>query len=122
MDMREEKILLEKIGKERPFKVPDGYFSDFNRQMADLLPEKKKMFVMRRRPVQLRYMRPAIAAACIVAAVSVAGIFSFNREGDKEQHVADHYTHPVQYYTIDEMADYAMLDNEEIYNYVISEQ
>lgn len=38
--MKEENDLLKKIGKENPFKVPDGYFDQFTTQLMDKLPDK----------------------------------------------------------------------------------
>ena len=40
--MNVEDNLMKKIGKENPFKVPDGYFEQFASSMMDKLPEKEK--------------------------------------------------------------------------------
>ena len=37
---KEETNLLNRCGKENPFKVPEGYFENFAVQMMDQLPEK----------------------------------------------------------------------------------
>ena len=37
---KEETNLLNRCGKENPFKVPEGYFENFAMQMMDQLPEK----------------------------------------------------------------------------------
>lgn len=121
MNMKEEKILLGRIGNDRPFKVPEGYFADFNRQIMDKLPEKQSCTVPCHRPVVLRYFRRVAAAACFVAFAFGAGILYFNGN-DTERHVSELQQQPAMDYTIDEMVDYAMLDNEQIYNYVIDEQ
>ena len=39
-DMKEEKELFQKIGKENPFKVPEGYFENLTQQVMERLPEK----------------------------------------------------------------------------------
>ena len=36
---QEESPLLTKLGRDAGFKTPTGYFDDFNRRMADMLPE-----------------------------------------------------------------------------------
>lgn len=37
---KEETNLLNRCGKENPFKVPEGYFENFAEQLMDKLPEK----------------------------------------------------------------------------------
>ena len=37
--MKDDKDLMAKCGKERPFKVPDGYFEHFHEQLMSQLPE-----------------------------------------------------------------------------------
>ena len=39
--MKEEKYLIEKCGKENPFKTPEGYFENFTRNIMEQLPEKE---------------------------------------------------------------------------------
>ena len=41
--MKEEDILLKKIGKEHSFKVPEGYFENLTSEVMDKLPEKEKV-------------------------------------------------------------------------------
>ena len=36
---REDSTILNKYGKNPGFKVPENYFDDFNRRMADMLPD-----------------------------------------------------------------------------------
>ena len=36
---REDSTLLNKYGKDSGFKVPENYFADFNKRMADMLPD-----------------------------------------------------------------------------------
>ncbi len=36
---REDSTLLNKYGKDPGFKVPENYFADFNKRMADMLPD-----------------------------------------------------------------------------------
>lgn len=37
--MKDEKELMARCGKERPFKVPEGYFEHFHEQLMSNLPE-----------------------------------------------------------------------------------
>ena len=41
--MKEEDILLKKLGKENSFKVPDGYFENLTSEVMNKLPEKEKV-------------------------------------------------------------------------------
>ncbi len=36
---KEDSTILTKYGKDPGFKVPDNYFADFNKRMADMLPD-----------------------------------------------------------------------------------
>ena len=48
--MKEEDILLKKLGKENSFKVPDGYFENLTSEVMNKLPEKEKV-VFKEEPV-----------------------------------------------------------------------
>ena len=37
--MKDDKDLMARCGKERPFKVPEGYFEHFHEQLMESLPE-----------------------------------------------------------------------------------
>jgi hypothetical protein len=39
--MKEEKLLLEKMGRHEPFTVPDGYFDSLTERVMSRLPEKE---------------------------------------------------------------------------------
>ncbi len=41
--MKEEDILLKKLGKENSFKVPEGYFENFTSEVMKKLPEKEAL-------------------------------------------------------------------------------
>ena len=38
--MKQDSDILDKIGREPGFKVPEGYFENFARQMAENLPDR----------------------------------------------------------------------------------
>ena len=40
--MKEEDILLKKLGKENSFKGPDGYFENLTSEVMNKLPEKER--------------------------------------------------------------------------------
>ena len=107
----EEKIISEKMGHRNPFSVPEGYFDQLAQRVADRLPEEH--------PAARTFrLRPLYYAAASVVALLVVGTVAYTRLADDEQQtllssvtetttVADDY--------LDEAADYAMIDNHDIY-------
>ena len=121
--MYEEDYLNSKLGKNNPFTVPEGYFEQLTAQVMEKLPEKpvaKKAVIKRLRPW-------LYAAACVCIGVFIAGI-AFNNNNDevrKQMQMATAEQEYVEsYYSdsyIDEEADYAMVDNQDIYAYLLAE-
>ena len=125
----EEKYIREKMGTRNPFTVPDGYFEHLSQQIIDRLPadvgadsvparEEPAEARIVRKPAIVRYLRPLLyAAACAVLAIAVGTFYRNVGTADTEQLVA-HQQEPVTTYSdtyMEDMADYAMLDNEDIY-------
>lgn len=116
--MEEEKYLIERVGKENPFRVPEGYFDTLTVQVmarVDASPqpapsvEKKKAKLVRLRPIHY-----AVAASVCALFISVAAYVSFNSssvDSAVQQTVAQQET----YDSFDAAADYMMVDNEAIY-------
>lgn len=103
----EERHILEAFGRQNPFGVPEGYFDRLPARIMDHLPETNG----RSRRVQLR--RVFLAAACC-AGIAVLGIgYYFSQEVAEKPAIASVEANTDTY--IDEMADYAMIDNAEIY-------
>ena len=79
--MKEEKFLIERVGKQNPFKVPEGYFDTLTSQvMAKVDAEKGAQIVEIRKVKKAKsvWLRPLLyAAACgCVLFVSVASYLS----------------------------------------------
>lgn len=120
----EEEYLRQKIGSKNPFTVPEGYFEQLTKQVMQRLPEQKPA-----RKATIKSLRPWLyAAACIcVAAFTAAMLLSGNNtENSTQQQMAA--TEQVQdntiYYSdnyIDAEADYAMVDNLEIYSCLLAD-
>ena len=67
----EEKIRL-KIGTENPFKVPEGYFEDFQQRLLSSLPERASLEIKKPARVSLwRTARPWMSAAALLAGVII---------------------------------------------------
>ena len=104
----EEQVLREKMGSRNPFTVPEGYFDQLANDVIQQLPE-------RRQKSRIVALRPWLyAAASVVVAVVMAISFLFNQKDTQEQ-TADNAADNTY---IEEVADYAMFDNAEIYAYL----
>ena len=116
--MNEEKYLIERVGKENPFRVPEGYFDTLKAEVmarvdASPLPaipaEKKKAKVVRLRPIYY-----AVAASVCALFISVAAYVSFDRSS-VDPTVQQAVAQQDPYDSFDAAADYIMVDNEAIY-------
>ena len=118
---QEEKILMEQFGRQNPFRVPEGYFDSLTERVMTQLPERDMTQQPARKPksriVALRHW--FYAAACIDV-MAVMGITYYFHQTEPIQQVATNEISapaPDNSY-VDEAADYAMLDNVEIYAYL----
>lgn len=122
-----EKYIDERFGRTNPFRVPDGYFDDFAKRLMERLPDterKAKVVTMRR-----RWMNAAIAvAATVCIAIFGAAVYfpHADNTANKQQQLAtasttaqDNTTTSDSY--VDQVVDYTMMDNSDIYAYLASE-
>ena len=130
MEHNDELYLKQTVGNRNPFRVPDGYFDQLTQQVMQQLPEREETVAKqlsissqpRARKVQ---MRPWLyAAACSVLALAMGVSYYFMQSQatstDATPMAAAAPAAPATYTTsdnsyIDEVADYVMLDNTEIY-------
>nr|WP_294077316.1 hypothetical protein [Prevotella sp. UBA5379] len=115
---KKEEFIKKKFGKKQPFRVPDGYFDDFSgRLMARLAAQNKPVPMVcslssRRRAARKHFIwRASLIAASILAAVFSLNLI-FSRKDARPVQTAQK---PAQSITVDQAADYAMMDNEDIY-------
>jgi hypothetical protein len=120
----EERYIKEKIGDKSPFRVPEDYFDQLASRVMSQLPEQqelsKKSMQQPRRQARLVALRPWLyAAACVIAIVVLTLTLHFHQRVAEplEQPMAAVST-PVDDEYIDDVADYVMLDNTEIYAYL----
>ena len=98
--IEEEKYLRETVGQQNAFRVPEGYFEQFTAQVMEQLPEQQK--------ARTTTLRPWLyAAACTVVAMVMGVTYYWHQES------ADDMMADGSYY--EEVADYAMIDNIDIY-------
>jgi hypothetical protein len=120
--IKEEKYLVDRFGKKQPFSVPEGYFDQFASQFMEQLPEREEEAVVVRLDSHSRWstIRRWSVAACLAIALAGAGMWAFQGESPKATGAADASQLASSNYNtaIDQAADYAMMDNGDIYAYV----
>lgn len=120
--MTDEEKIRKIIGTENPFKVPEGYFEDFQQRLMSSLPERfpaEKTAVH----IPLRRKRPfwASAAAALVGVVVLfASLRTFDRQGNDVYASTDEAV----VFTEEEM-DYlasSVFDDYTLYSYLTNEE
>ncbi len=111
------------IGQQEMFKVPEGYFDKFQQQMSAQFAEMAQHeHSAKIRPLQYLYR---VAACALVLAGLTCTLLWWNGGHDHEPLQADtqaEHATTVSEYGLDEVSDFAMLCNEDIYGYVEGEQ
>lgn len=118
-DMSEDILLEQKFGKQNPFRVPEGYFSDFEKKLLENIPvpvsAKKPLF---------RRLAPWLLGAVSTAAAVCGVVFFAGRPSSDDAVISGNAAAMTMQaqddtdYIIDEVSDYAMLDNSDLYSYV----
>ena len=116
-DMKEEKELFQKIGKENPFKVPEGYFENLTQQVMERLPEKEPQ------PTQEISMWERVKPWVYMAAMFVGLMFTVQVFVGKQEQQAGpaEYVSPVSDLSDEYLApiiNQTMLDDYELYQYL----
>lgn len=121
----EERYIRNKAGSANPFRVPEGYFDSFPAQIMERLPECEAVGATVRRPFIERFRPMMYAAACLLLAVFGTAVYMHESEIRPEKagagvvasgsHTSGSYTYE------EELADYAMMDNTDIYAYLSGE-
>ena len=129
---KEEKILQNTVGKENPFRVPEGYFDHLTDGVMAVLPEQtpddNKIIVMRANVWKRLPLRRIAAAVAAVAVVGSATLYVATGHKKKVQ-VVNTASVPEEteqssgagYGTFDEVADYVMMDNQDFYASLVAE-
>ncbi|MBO7118943.1 MAG: hypothetical protein J6W03_01325 [Bacteroidaceae bacterium] len=94
--------LLERLGKETPFTVPEGYFNDLSDKVMSRIAERKH-----RRNLIWRWTAAAVLVGCVAA-----GGMLFESHYEAQQLEAEN----IQY--IEDALDYSMIDNMSIASYL----
>lgn len=121
--MEREKQGLGKMPSGYPFRVPDGYFECFSSQVMNRLPERPPVELRAVGGTRHRMWAWISAAACVCAGIFCTVMYFAKADsatpGDAGNEVIAHSAASV--YDIDEdaFADYVMIDNADIYAYLI---
>lgn len=119
--MKEEDILLKKLGKEDSFKVPGGYFENLTSEVMNKLPEKEKV-TLKEEPVSTwTRLKPLLyMAAMFVGAALIIRVASSDRKSvaDIDVAVTEIETEVISDEMIDMALDRAMLDDYSLYVYL----
>lgn len=114
---RNEEYLINRFGKKQTFKVPEGYFDDFANQLMSQLPEQHTARYVKMNPFRRNKNRiVAVVAASVAVALFGMGIYFDNSNkvsGQSEAHIQQ--ISPSSASAFDAMADYTMIDNEDMY-------
>ena len=124
--------LQKEYGTQRPFTVPENYFSELSsRVMAQIPTEEQKEAVgeVKPRRATLRYLRP-LAAAMTIGVVLVGFLAYHEFDGGQgkhalaEGHLAQgaHEASASSEDDFDKAADYFMIDESDMYAYLASEE
>jgi len=88
----EDSTILNKYGKDPGFKVPDNYFADFNKKMADMLPDVE-ITPVDAKPTMWQRVKPLVYMAAMFAGVwcmmSVSSHFTSSGNLDSVRAVAE---------------------------------
>ena len=115
--MKEEDILLKKLGKENSFKVPEGYFENLTSEVMNKLPEKEKVVFEEESVSTWTRLKPLLyMAAMFIIRVASTDHKSVATDDVAVTEVVD--TEVISDEMIDVALDRAMLDDYSLYVYL----
>ena len=120
--MKEEDILLKKLGKENSFKVPEGYFENFTSEVMKKLPEKEKVSFEEERVSTWTRLKPLLyLAAMFVGAALIIRVASSDHKPVPADEVAVKDAADTEIMSdelLDIALDRAMMDDYSLYVYL----
>ncbi|MGM9711182.1 MAG: hypothetical protein ACI3YO_04130 [Prevotella sp.] len=123
-----EKWLRSHYGNDNPFTVPEGYFESLSDSIMSMLPEQQTHVVDMGNNFWKRKIAVALAVAASVAVIiSVSLTVGFQHDAAKladgsSNAISEQQSAYSDYTVVDEMANYAMLDNVDMYAYVATNE
>jgi len=116
----EEEYIEARFGRKRPFKVPEGYFESIESRIIEQLPERRTEPFRFRVWVHKHY-RYAVAVAASVCIAVFGTVLYVDRNGSNhelEGDISAFYEEQNDSHTMDYVAEYTMMDNDDIYAFV----
>ena len=104
------------MGKRNPFTTPDGYFDQLTTRVMERLPHEEQ-----RSAAKVVRLRPWLYAAIFAGVVAVTATLIFNSTTDDMQTSDGLMATSYNDAYIDDAADYAMVDNQDIYAYLLAD-
>lgn len=123
-----EKWLRSHYGNDNPFTVPEGYFESLSDSIMSMLPEQQTHVVDMGNNFWKRKIAVALAVAASVAVIiSVSLTVGYQHDAAKladgsSNAISEQQSAYSDYTVVDEMANYAMLDNVDMYAYVATNE
>lgn len=115
--MKEEDKILNRVGRENPFRVPDGYFENLTSEVMNRLPEKEGFAAVQQEPTMWQKVRPWLyMAAMFVGAALIIRVASSNRTSSVGRMAAEDTETEMEY--INMAVENSMLDDYSLYVYL----
>lgn len=102
--------------RKEPFRAPEGYLDSFTADIMKRIPSEAQPITIRRRWGRAVWY----SAACITLLLGLSAMAYLYMPDDKDMNIATQSADSQQTYNVDDVADYAMLDHQDIYE-IISE-
>ena len=111
--------------QDNPFRVPEGYFESLTERVMQQIPEESAEKVAVTIPLWRRFGF-RVAAAVIFIFVGVGSFYLFHQNVEAQQNTqatasVEVVNHNQSATTIDQVADYIMCDNHDMYAYLSGE-
>lgn len=86
--MKEEDTILQKVGKEKAFRTPDGYLENLTSHIMSQLPEKEFKMPLEKKVGKWRRLRPVLYGAAAVVIVLLAFRVFFSTQEDVQDQIS----------------------------------
>lgn len=118
--MKEENKLKLKYGTRNPYRVPDNYFEQFTSRIMEQLPEHQIGENEVREPSRWQRLRPFLYMAAMFCLLLTGGKWlQFYTEHQQATETTEQTAQSTEEYNyMDDMINYAMIDEELVYSYL----
>lgn len=127
-NMKEEQEIIKKCGKKNPFKVPEGYFEDFARNIMTQLPtnddaivEEEPCITLWQRVKPLLYMAAMFVGMIVCVNVALGTHFDNTASSNNNIAVAEYSLTDFDQMSDEELTfivESTMMDNYDLYQYL----